>query len=157
MLSFDYARDRLDSDSDYVTLEISGDGGGTWTELDRFAGPATDTAAQSVTYDISDHATSNHTVIRFLSSPSLGSSDSVFIDSVAIGGNDQVHGGHGPAGGGPKISRPGTGGGEGGRGDGYRLPEDEDHQVQEEGHQKGSTEHAAFGRFPFPSCLMVFR
>ena len=41
LLSFDYARKYLDDLDDYVALKISGDGGGSWTELARFTGPVT--------------------------------------------------------------------------------------------------------------------
>ena len=82
-LRFDYRREGLDNVDDYVTVEVSTNGGGSWTELDRFRGPGTDGSYQSVTYDISTHVAAD-TVVRFLSSPSLGSSDEVYFDNVEI-------------------------------------------------------------------------
>ncbi|MDH5421457.1 MAG: DUF11 domain-containing protein, partial [Acidimicrobiia bacterium] len=38
-LSFDYRRAGFDTTSDFVTLDVSPDGGSTWIELDRFEGP----------------------------------------------------------------------------------------------------------------------
>ena len=50
-----------------VKVEISSDGGVSWTELTRFDGPADDTQAQFYNADISAYASAN-TVIRFLGS-----------------------------------------------------------------------------------------
>ena len=83
ILSFDYRRNGLDNTNDYVTIEVSGDGGASWTELDRFAGPGTDGAYRSVLYDISAYISGN-TRIRFLSSANLGNNDIVYFDNVEI-------------------------------------------------------------------------
>lgn len=82
-LSFRYARRGLDDANDYIALQISSDGGGTWTELDRFTGTANDLEMQSAGYDISAYASAN-TQIRFAVSDSLNSSESLFIDDLQI-------------------------------------------------------------------------
>ena len=70
-LRFDYQRTGLLLPAHFVTLEVSSDGGGTWTELDRFAGPAEDLNPRLAEYDISAFA-SPDTVIRFATSSAMG-------------------------------------------------------------------------------------
>ena len=82
-LSLDYKRINLDSSSDYVTVEVSSDGGSTWTELDRFQGGGSDNLYQYRYYDITDHATANAR-IRFLGSSGLGGTDEVWFDDIEI-------------------------------------------------------------------------
>lgn len=82
-LSFDYRRDGFDNGNDYVTVDVSSNGGSSWTELDRIAGPGTDSNYVSVSYDISAHLSAN-TRIRFLTSPSHGSGDELYVDNVEI-------------------------------------------------------------------------
>jgi hypothetical protein len=85
-LNFDYRRDGPDNANDYVTVEVSSDGGGSWTELDRFIGEGTNTTDPSyvpTSYDITAFMSSN-TRIRFLSSPSFGNTDIVYFDNVEI-------------------------------------------------------------------------
>lgn len=83
VLSFDYRRHSFDTQSDYVTLEISNDNGATWTELDRLAGPISEDSFQQVTYDIVSYAAENVT-IRFISSETLSRRDHFFVDNVQI-------------------------------------------------------------------------
>ena len=81
-LIFYYRRNGLDNANDYVKFEISPNGpAGPWTELFRFQGPGTDAAFQMVEVDISAYASSN-TRLRFLTSPSMGGTDTVWIDDV---------------------------------------------------------------------------
>ena len=82
-LSFIYRRRGLDNANDYVKVEVSGDGGVSWVELDRFTGGGSDSSYQSTNYDITAYIASN-TRIRFLSSPSLGNRDRVYFDDVQI-------------------------------------------------------------------------
>ena len=82
-LNFEYRRQSLDNANDYVTAEVSNNGGSSWTEIDRFEGSGTDSSYQSVSYDITSQIASN-TRIRFLSSSNLGNSDMVFFDNVEI-------------------------------------------------------------------------
>jgi len=83
LLAFDYRRESLEDSSDFVAIDASGDGGNTWTELDRFAGAATDVAYISTNYDITAFIASN-TMIRFRSSSALSSLDRVWFDNVEI-------------------------------------------------------------------------
>ena len=82
-LNFDYRRNLLLRSVDYVTVEVSLDGGANWTELDRFAGPASDTSYSSASYDISAYIAAD-TRIRFLSSSSMLFFSSVLFDDVEI-------------------------------------------------------------------------
>lgn len=82
-LAFDYRRQGLDSGSDAVSVEISADGGASWTPLDTFAGPATDGSYTGVSYDISAYLAAN-TRIRFFSSSTLGNNDIVYFDNIVI-------------------------------------------------------------------------
>lgn len=85
-LSFDYRRDGPDNANDYVTVDVSNDGGGSWTELDRFVGEGTNTedpSYVSTSYDISAYMSVN-TRVRFLSSPDFGNQDVVYFDNVEI-------------------------------------------------------------------------
>ncbi len=91
-LSFAYRRSDLDDLNDFVTVEVSGDGGANWVELDRFVGPAADDPAYTtISYDISDFA-SPTTRVRFLSSPSLGGNDEVYFDDVTISARAPIAG-----------------------------------------------------------------
>jgi serine protease AprX len=83
MLTFEYRRRGLDNSSDYVAVEISADGGATWTTLNRFAGPATDSGYQVWEADISAFISAD-TTIRFLSSPTNGGRDEVYFDNIEV-------------------------------------------------------------------------
>ena len=82
-LSFDYRRQALDNSNDFITVEMSNNGGGSWTEIDRLEGPATDGAYQSISYDISAYI-STDTALRFVTSSTLGNGDIIYYDNVGI-------------------------------------------------------------------------
>ncbi|MEZ6121000.1 MAG: DUF4347 domain-containing protein [Pirellulaceae bacterium] len=82
-LTFDYRRDGLDVEADYVSLLLSDDNGANFVEVARFAGPGSDASYIPVSYDISPYI-SSATVIRFASSTTLGNNDELYIDNVAI-------------------------------------------------------------------------
>lgn len=83
-LSFNWARDDLDRALDYVTVDVSGDGGLTWAEVDRFAGDADDLGLQRGDYyDIGAYGSAD-TRIRFRAAPGLGSADRVLFDNVQL-------------------------------------------------------------------------
>jgi hypothetical protein len=81
ILSFKYRRVD-DFASNYVSLQISSDGGGNWAELARFTGPGQDSGFVAASYDISAYRNAN-TVIRFMTSYSLGSK-TFYVDDVTI-------------------------------------------------------------------------
>jgi type II secretory pathway pseudopilin PulG len=84
VLSLSYRRTSLDNQNDYVTLEISSNGStGPWTELTRFAGPATDSDYQLYIADISAYISAN-TRIRLLTSGDMGGQDKVYFDDIQI-------------------------------------------------------------------------
>lgn len=82
-LRFEVWRQSLENSGDYVRVDVSDDGGSTWTELDRFQGPANDSSFQLMSYDLTPWLSSD-TRIRFLSSPDLSDLDAVFFDNVEI-------------------------------------------------------------------------
>ncbi len=82
-LSIQYKRSSLDDANDYVALQISSDGGTSWTDLARYAGPATDSAWQTATFNIVSYR-SVSTQIRLATSPWLGQFDTLFVDSLQI-------------------------------------------------------------------------
>ncbi len=83
-LAFNWARLDLENLGDYVAAEVSGDGGRTWVEIDRFQGDADDFGLhRGDYYDISPYASAD-TRIRFHSSPRFGSNDRVVIDNVRV-------------------------------------------------------------------------
>ncbi|HKV06718.1 MAG TPA: C25 family cysteine peptidase [Thermoanaerobaculia bacterium] len=82
-LSFSYRRNALDDANDFVAIDASNNGGGSWTEVARFAGPGTDASYTLVSYDISAYIATN-TRIRFRTSATLGSADQVYFDNVNI-------------------------------------------------------------------------
>jgi len=77
------APDSSNHDGVAMSNQTGGARGSNWTQLGRFAGPATDAAYQSASYDISGYMASN-TRIRFLSSSSLGTRDYLYVDNVRI-------------------------------------------------------------------------
>ena len=64
-LSLGYRRKSLDDVNDYVAVQVSANGGASWVELTRLAGPATDDDLQLTSFDITAYRSSN-TTIRFL-------------------------------------------------------------------------------------------
>jgi hypothetical protein len=82
-INIDYLRQGLDDLNDYVSLDISTDGGITWLELTRFTGPATDNQFQRISVDISSFL-SPYTQVRLLSSGSMAVDDKVYFDNVEI-------------------------------------------------------------------------
>ncbi len=82
-LTFDYRRVNLSKVDDYATIEVSADGGKSWTELGRLQGAANDLDYFSASYDISPYIATN-TRIRFVTSRSMGSRESVNFDHVQI-------------------------------------------------------------------------
>ncbi|MCK4866003.1 MAG: hypothetical protein KAT06_11345 [Gammaproteobacteria bacterium] len=83
-LTFDYRSESLDRGNEYVNLEISSDGGASWTELVRYKGPQTDASYQSsLSYDITPYISAN-TRIRLIGSANLDSADAVYFDNIEI-------------------------------------------------------------------------
>ena len=80
-LRFDYRRED-ELKAKYVALQVSSNGGATWTELSRFTGLGKDSAFLPLSFDITAHAGA-HTVIRFATSDDLGG-EKFWVDNVTI-------------------------------------------------------------------------
>ncbi len=81
VLSFEYRRDD-EFKQEFVSLDVSADGGATWTELTRFTGYDKDNNFVPINFDITTYATSS-TIIRFATSSDLGG-DKLFVDNLQI-------------------------------------------------------------------------
>ncbi|MCZ6663675.1 MAG: hypothetical protein O7B81_00040, partial [Gammaproteobacteria bacterium] len=88
VLEFDFWRGNLDDANDYATVDYSNDGGAIWTEAARIEGPGNDGVAnpQHMILDITG-AIGVDARIRFLTSPTMGSSDAIHFDEVEICAN----------------------------------------------------------------------
>jgi len=82
-LSFKSLRNSLEA-GEYVSVQASGNGGTTWTEVGRLAGPANDTSFVTQNYNITAYRGRN-TAVRFMASMSGAfSDDNVDIDDLEI-------------------------------------------------------------------------
>jgi hypothetical protein len=81
-LTFSYRRDSLASTADYVMVQVSSDGGATWAEVFRIAGPGKDSALVGKSVDVTAHAAAG-SVLRFFTSPNMGDKR-VFVDNVQV-------------------------------------------------------------------------
>lgn len=84
-LSFLYRRENLQNSGDYVAVDVSYNGGGSWSELDRFIGSATDSSYLSASYPLASAQLSDSTRIRFRT-PTGGMRDNnqVWFDDIEI-------------------------------------------------------------------------
>lgn len=82
-LSFLYRRKDLQSSDDYLTVEISADGGATWTLLGQIDGPGYDEGVLAVNYDISPYIAAD-TMLRFVSAPAMTAAAQIYLDSISI-------------------------------------------------------------------------
>ncbi|MCE7989868.1 MAG: hypothetical protein DYG89_52645 [Caldilinea sp. CFX5] len=78
-----YRRKGFVSEQDFVLIELSSDGGETWQEVGRLAGPVTDAEIQYVSYDIAAYR-SAHTVIRLTTSPYFGDLARFYLDTINV-------------------------------------------------------------------------
>jgi len=82
-LTFDYRRQGLEA-GEYVAVEVSSNGtSGTWTEVGRFSGAATDAAYTNFSYDIGSWISAS-TAVRFLTPSGQDVSDILWVDDVQI-------------------------------------------------------------------------
>ncbi|MGQ0601685.1 MAG: S8 family serine peptidase [Anaerolineales bacterium] len=82
-LTMAYRRKTLAAGSDFVSVQVSADGGATWAELDRWAGPATDDDLQTATFDISPFISPSF-AIRFLTSETFQPEARIYVDYVRL-------------------------------------------------------------------------
>ena len=94
-LSFAFRRAVLSASSDYVAIYASSNGGSSFTELGRFAGPSTDASYVFTNYDISAYIATN-TQVRLLGSSGLGGGEYVYFDNIQVswmvGGTNTISG-----------------------------------------------------------------
>ncbi len=84
-LSFDYRRQNLSGSNDYVAVEVSYDGGSSWTELARFTGTATDSSYLPFSDPLDSGSLSVNTRIRFRTPNSgMGNNNMVWFDNIEI-------------------------------------------------------------------------
>jgi len=82
-LEVDYRRDSLDKPSEQVTVEVSPNGGGSWTQVAALAGAATDPDWLTLSVDVSAYLGAD-TRVRFVSSGQMGAGDAVHFDRVSL-------------------------------------------------------------------------
>jgi len=82
-LNLDDRRSGLQFSSEYVAIEVSSDGGSTWTELAKAQGPGSDTTYQALSYDITPYMSAN-TRIRLISSTFFSAEYKVYFDNIQI-------------------------------------------------------------------------
>jgi len=82
-LSIGFRRKVFESAQDYVSLQLSLDGGTQWVDLDRLSGPASDSELNTVQYDLSPYLPADLT-LRFIGADSLSSSARFYLDYVQV-------------------------------------------------------------------------
>jgi hypothetical protein len=82
-LDFEYRRNKFDDAGDFVTIDVSKDGGATWAPLGSIGGVGSDLTFQAASYSLDGNLAPN-TRIRFLTSPDLNDKDQFWIDNVEI-------------------------------------------------------------------------
>ena len=78
-LTFDYTTSGNLENTDQISVQISGNGGGSYTTLDTFANDSSGTAS----YDITDFI-ANNTRVRFVVAGGLGGTEFFYFDNVQI-------------------------------------------------------------------------
>ena len=82
ILSFNWAMFKTDV-GDKATIEVSTDGGLSWTVIDTFSGPLDHSSMQNVSYDISAYIDVD-TRIKFETTSGFNGNDRFFFDNVSI-------------------------------------------------------------------------
>ncbi len=82
-LTLAYRRKNLIADTDWVSVQVSADGGATWTEIDRWVGPVTDDTLQTATHDVSAYVSQTF-ALRFLTSEAFQPEARVYVDYARL-------------------------------------------------------------------------
>ena len=82
-LEFSYRRDSLDKKAEEVRVEVSSNGGASWTQLAFLDGAATDPDWLTLSYDVSAYIGTD-TRIRMSSSTQMAADDAVLFDAVSM-------------------------------------------------------------------------
>lgn len=83
VLSIGYRRKGLEAEAEFVGIEISNDGGSSWTEVERLAGPATDPNLMFLNLDITPFL-ADDILVRFVSSATFDPLSKFYLDYVQI-------------------------------------------------------------------------
>ena len=81
-LTLAYRRKGL-ADTDWVSVQASTDGGATWVEIGRLAGPATDDVLQTATFDLGAYLSPTF-MLRFLTADTFSADARLYIDFARI-------------------------------------------------------------------------
>ena len=82
-LHLSYRRKGFESEADFVIIELSSDGGNSWQEVGRLAGPVTDAEIQYVSYDISAFRSAT-TAIRLTTSADFSEQARFYLDTISV-------------------------------------------------------------------------
>lgn len=82
-LNFYYRKVGLDGSTDFVAVYASSNGGSTFVELTRFAGPNNNASYVFTNINISSFIATN-TQVRFLTSANMGSGDIVYFNDIRV-------------------------------------------------------------------------
>ena len=86
-LAFDFKRRSLESDFEWLDVEVSPDGGTTWNPVARFSGPADDPDFLSQTFNVTpliNRAAGDTSVIRFRTSTAMSTADHIDLDNLDV-------------------------------------------------------------------------
>ncbi len=70
-------------ETDYVAMELSRDGGATWQEVTRFAGPVSDAEMQYGDYDLTAYLAQQVT-LRFVTAPTMSADAAFYMDAIDV-------------------------------------------------------------------------
>ena len=82
-LTLEYRRHNLDTESDWVAMQVSSDAGETWSLLGEFHGPGSDDNYQTYSHVIGTPLTATSR-IRLITSSTMGGQDVVYFDNIEI-------------------------------------------------------------------------
>lgn len=78
-----YRRKAFATEQDFVTLDLSNDGGVTWQDIGRLTGPVTDAEIQYVSFDLTAYG-SAATAIRLTTSTDFSDSARFYLDTISV-------------------------------------------------------------------------
>lgn len=82
-LNIRYRRKNFETSSDYIQIELSSDGGHSWSEVGRLEGPMTDPGVVDAAFNLSSQP-ADTSLIRFVTSESFNDSARFYLDAVNV-------------------------------------------------------------------------